>query len=71
MLWRERRLKPGLYTDGKIVYESAYRYSDGRSGMKPVANLDSFLTSDTIKRDAKERLLRRLKEDSPDVVIEE
>ena len=71
MLWRERRLTPGLYTDGKVVYESAYRYSDGRSGMKPVSNLDSFLQSSTIKTNVKENLLQRLKEDSPDVVVEQ
>jgi len=71
MRWRERRLTPGLYTDGKVVYESAYRYSDGRAGMKPVSNLDSFLQSSTIKTDVKENLLQRLKEDSPDVVVEQ
>lgn len=71
MYWRERRLTPGLYTDGKVVYESAYRYTDGRAGMKPVSSLDAFLKSSTVKRDAKENLLRRLKEDSPDVVVEE
>ena len=71
MYWRERRLTPGLYTDGKVVYESAYRYTDGRAGMKPVSNLDAFLQSSTIKRDVKEDLLKRLKNDSPDVVVEE
>jgi len=71
MYWRERRLTPGLYTDGKVVYESAYRYTDGRAGMKPVSSLDAFLKSSTIKTDTKENLLMRLKEDSPDVVVEE
>ena len=30
MYWRERRLSSGLYTDGKTVFESSYRYDDGR-----------------------------------------
>ena len=30
MYWRERRLREGLYTDGKNVYEATYRYQDGR-----------------------------------------
>jgi hypothetical protein len=30
MFWRERRLREGLYTDGKSVYEATYRYQDGR-----------------------------------------
>ena len=71
MYWRERRLTPGLYTDGKFVYEAAYRYTDGKNGMKPVSNLESFLKSGTIKSEVKQDLLNRLKEDSPDVVVEE
>ena len=43
--WRERRILPGLYTDGTTVYESVYRYRDGRNGMKPVARLNKFLSS--------------------------
>ena len=33
--WRERRITPGIYTDGTTVYESVYRYRDGMNGMKP------------------------------------
>jgi hypothetical protein len=69
--WRERRLSPGLYTDGKLVYESSYRYTDGKNGMKPISRLDALLKSKVIKRDIKTKLVRRLKSDAPDVVIEE
>jgi len=69
--WRERRLKPGLYTDGRVVYESRYRYTDGKNGMKPIAMLDALLKSKSIKKKVKVNLLKRLKEDSPDVVVEE
>lgn len=69
--WRERRLNPGLYTDGRVVYEARYRYSDGKNGMKPVALLSTLLKSKTIKKEVKKDLVRRLKEDSPDVVVEE
>lgn len=69
--WRERRLSPGLYTDGKLVYESKYRYSDGKNGMKPISRLDTLLKSKSVKDTVKNDLLKRLKEDSPDVVIEE
>lgn len=41
--WRERRLSPGLYTDGNIVYEQKYRFSDGKNGMKPISRLDTLL----------------------------
>jgi hypothetical protein len=69
--WRERRLSPGLYTDGKLVYESKYRYSDGKNGMKPISRLDTLLKSKSVKDTVKKDLLKRLKLDSPDVVIEE
>ena len=69
--WRERRLSPGLYTDGELVYESRYRYGDGKNGMKPVSLLDSLLKSKSIRPETKKRLLQRLKEKSPDVIVEE
>jgi len=69
--WRERRLKPGLYTDGRVVYESRYRYTDGKNGMKPIAMLSALLKSKSIEKKVKVDLVKRLKEDSPDVVIEE
>ncbi len=68
--WRERRLKPGLYTDGKVVYEQSYRYSDGKNGMKPISRLDTLLGSKAIKDEIKTKLLKRLKNDAPDIVVE-
>lgn len=69
--WRERRLSPGLYTDGQVVYESKYRYTDGKNGMKPISKLDALLRSKAIKNDVKTDLLKRLQKDSPDIVIED
>jgi hypothetical protein len=68
--WRERRLAPGLYTDGKLVYEQKYRYSDGKNGMKPISRLDALLRSKSIKDEVKVDLLKRLEKDAPDIVIE-
>ena len=70
MYWRERRLQPGLYTDGVSVYESSYRYGDGRNGMCRVSGLQQFLTSKSVKPEQKENILKRLKQDAPDVVLE-
>lgn len=69
--WRERRLPDGLYTDGRIVYESSYRYTDGKNGMKPISKLDALLRSKAIKGSIKSKLLNRLQNDAPDVVVEE
>mmetsp|Transcript_15311 Transcript_15311/g.22441 ORF Transcript_15311/g.22441 Transcript_15311/m.22441 type:complete len:342 (+) Transcript_15311:15-1040(+) len=69
--WRERRLSPGLYTDGNLVYESKYRYSDGKNGMKPISKLDALLRSKSIKDSVKIQVLDRLETDAPDVVIED
>lgn len=69
--WRERRLPQGLYTDGNLVYEQKYRYSDGKNGMKPISRLDALLKSKAIKNDIKADLLKRLEKDAPDVVIED
>ena len=69
--WRERRVTPGLYTDGSTVYESVYRYRDGRNGMKPVAKLGTFLSSTGIGQEEKMRIVERLKGgDEPDLVVE-
>mmetsp|Transcript_9766 Transcript_9766/g.13670 ORF Transcript_9766/g.13670 Transcript_9766/m.13670 type:complete len:353 (-) Transcript_9766:152-1210(-) len=71
MFWRERRLSPGLYTDGRVVFESVYRYRDGKNGMKPVSLLSQFLDSPAVEDNVKEKIMVRLKVDSPDVVIED
>lgn len=70
MYWRERRVQPGLYTDGVSVYESSYRYNDGRNGMYRVSAFGQFLNSKTIKPEQKETILKRLQDDTPDVVLE-
>jgi len=69
--WRERRINPGLYTDGATVYESVYRYRDGKNGMKPISKLSSFLASPGLGYEQKMRAVERLKDgDEPDVVVE-
>jgi hypothetical protein len=70
MYWRERRLKAGLYTDGVSVYETSYRYSDGRNGMHRVSGFQQFLSSKSVNKEQKERITKRLKADAPDVVLE-
>ncbi len=70
MYWRERRLRPGLYTDGVSVYEASYRYHDGRNGMHRVSGFAQFLNSKSIKPDQKEKILKRIKQDTPDIVLE-
>lgn len=70
MYWRERRLRPGLYTDGVSVYESSYRYGDGRNGMHRVSGFQQFLNSKSVKPDQKEKIMKRLKGDAPDIVLE-
>lgn len=71
MYWRERRLRPGMYTDGNMVYETSYRYRDGRNGMHRLSSFDKYLSSKAIDPSQKTNILRRLKEDAPDVVLEE
>lgn len=79
MYWRERRLRDGLYTDGNTVYEASYRYRDGRNGMHKVSSLTQYFNSlnnksflyDDDPAKIKERILKRLKYDTPDVVLED
>jgi hypothetical protein len=71
MYWRERRLRPGLYTDGTSVYESSYRYSDGRNGMHRKSSLPQFLQSAAVPTQQKGRIMERLEHDTPDLVLEE
>ena len=70
MYWRERRLRDGLYTDGLIVYESSYRYRDGRNGMHPISSLNQFLSSPAVDEKQKEGILKKLKMAEPDIVLE-
>jgi len=71
MYWRERRLRPGMYTDGANVYEASYRYGDGRNGMRRITNFQQFMGSKSIGSAQKDKITKRLKEDVPDVVLEE
>lgn len=72
--WRERRISPGVYTDGTTIYESVYRYRDGKNGMKPVAKMSRFLESPGalgLGVEEKMNIVERLKKgDQPDVVVE-
>jgi hypothetical protein len=68
MYWRERRVRPGLYTDGQSVYESSYRYRDGRNGMHKVSNLQGFLQKN---KDSRNKLTEKLRTGTPDIVLEE
>jgi len=70
MYWRERRLRPGLYTDGSTVYEATYRYRDGRNGMHQLSSFQRFLASKGFSQKEKDAIKLRLKEDAPDVVLE-
>ena len=70
MYWRERRLRSGLYTDGVSVYESSYRYRDGRNGMHRVSGFDQYVSSKFVSPEQKEKILNRLKKDAPDIVLE-
>jgi hypothetical protein len=70
MYWRERRLRPGLYTDGTTVYEASYRYGDGRNGMHRVSSFQEMLKSRVIKKSEKEKIVKRLNDDTPHVVLE-
>lgn len=71
MYWRERRARPGLYTDGNAVYEASYRYRDGRNGMHRLSTFQKFLASKGINQKQKDTITKRLKEDTPDLVLEE
>jgi hypothetical protein len=71
MYWRERRVKPGLYTDGNNIYEASYRYRDGKNGMHALSTLQQFMASKAISPKQKATIAKRLKEDVPDLVLEE
>jgi hypothetical protein len=72
MFWRERRIpSQQLYTDGQVVYESTYRYLDGRNGMHKVSSLSDFLRSRAVDAKIKQNLLQRLAKDVPDLVLED
>jgi hypothetical protein len=73
LYWRERRLPPGLYTDGQTVYEATYRYRDGRNGMHKLSALSDFLKSRSVDEDTKRSIQERLQasDSTPDLVLED
>jgi len=68
---RERRLRPGWYTDGRTVYEATYRYRDGRNGLRRKSSLEQFWNATTVDDNLKIKLRQRLERSVPDVVLEE
>jgi len=70
MYWRERRLPSGMYTDGLNVYETSYRYKDGRNGMHPLGTLSQFLSSKSFTDKEKATILKKLQSAEPDIVLE-
>ena len=70
MYWRERRLPSGVYTDGTSVFETTYRYKDGRNGIRKVRTLDQFLQDASVDQTTKDKLLKRIQTDPPDIVVE-
>merc|ERR1712071_373578 len=69
MYWRQRRINPGVYTDGKKVYESTYHYGEGRNGMKLMStDLEAYLEKHNF---ANKALMEKLDgAGSPDLVLE-
>jgi len=73
MYWREKRLpRQGLYTDGSTIFNSVYRYTEGKNGMKPISNIDfnSFLQKWNAPQSEKDALKYKLEHASPDIVLE-
>jgi hypothetical protein len=72
MYWRERRLPPGIYTDGSLVYQTTYRYRDGRNGMRKLQSLSKYLDDKKNKVDTatKDKLMKKMKNYNPDLVLE-
>lgn len=70
MYWRERRLRQGVYTDGGTVYESTYRYKDGRNGFRPIQSLSKFMQDSKVDDSTKRRVSKRIKTNTPDIVVE-
>jgi len=70
MYWRERRLRPGIYTDGESVFETTYHYGEGRNGIKQIQKLNQFLEDETVSIETKQKALMCIKKPKPDLVIE-
>eukprot|EP00543_Licmophora_paradoxa_P009850 CAMPEP_0202463702 /NCGR_PEP_ID=MMETSP1360-20130828/59173_1 /ASSEMBLY_ACC=CAM_ASM_000848 /TAXON_ID=515479 /ORGANISM="Licmophora paradoxa, Strain CCMP2313" /LENGTH=307 /DNA_ID=CAMNT_0049086705 /DNA_START=139 /DNA_END=1062 /DNA_ORIENTATION=- len=70
MYWRERRLRPGVYTDGADLYQTTYRYNDGRNGLRLVDSLGHFLNNTKVDDQTKTNIQRALAKKFPDIVME-
>ena len=70
MYWRQRRLSPGIYTDGEKVYETSYHYAEGRNGMKLISdNLNQYF--DAHPEFDKNKVLEKMSTYArPDLVLE-
>lgn len=70
MKTRERRIKPGLYTDGEHVFEGSYDYLQGKNVMRKYESFEGYARSKHMDQQALERLQSRMATDQPDLVIE-
>jgi len=68
--WRERRLRPGIYTDGQSVFETSYHYGEGQNGIRQIQELDEFLEDKTVSKATKQKAVQCMKRQKPDLVIE-
>ena len=67
MYWRERRLRPGVFTDGVNVYETEYRYRDGKNGLRNKGSLEDFLAANP---DERRGIEEKLEKGTPELVME-
>jgi len=70
MYWRERRLRPGSYTDGTNVFETTYRYKDGRNGIRKSRTLAQFMRDASVDKATKKKIMKKIQKDHPDIVLE-
>jgi hypothetical protein len=67
MYWRERRLRPGLYTDGQSVYATSYRYRDGRNGIRALSSLQNYFKRNGSKQ---QQIEEKIRKGVPEIVLE-
>jgi hypothetical protein len=53
------------------MYETSYRYRDGRNGMRRLSTFEQFMNSKTVDSSLKEKAVSSLEKAAPDIVLEE
>lgn len=70
MYWHNQQLQPGIYKEGTQVFESSYHYKDRRNSMRRNRTLTQFMQDPSVDKHTKDKIMKKIQKEHPDIVLE-